>query len=189
MYSKILFQKLVILFLAVFCAITYFFAYFKHGIHRSQIVKLWRGVEQNAARFSQNFDFDRKSKVEIVHLKHFSENFSSTNQQIFFTETGFRSTLRGRQLCSIESAILNSGLRVKVLMTKNYLEVKQNSVISNFLYNYYPEIVDFYYIDAEEILKNTPLEGISKTRITQGKYRGNHLSDFVRHALIYKFGG
>ena len=122
-------------------------------------------------------------------MKKFSEKFSATDQQLFFTETGLKSNFRGRQLCSIETAILNSGLRVKVLRTKNYLEVQNDSITSNFLHSYYPERVDFYNIDTEQILKNTPLEEITKMRITKGKYRGNHLSDFLRSALIYKFGG
>ena len=166
MYSILKFRKTNIRYIVVLLIIFYLFVNFEDKVKASQ-----------------------KPKVQFIYIKKISEKFSATDQQLFFTETGFRSNFRGRQLCSIESAILNSGLRVKVLMTKNYLEVQNDSNISEFLYSYYPEMVDFYYLDTEEILKNTPLEDINKMRITKGKYRGNHLSDFLRHALIYKFGG
>ncbi|XP_075239897.1 lactosylceramide 4-alpha-galactosyltransferase-like isoform X2 [Convolutriloba macropyga] len=128
---------------------------------------------------------------QIIRLNTFSKLSSDVeSRQIFYIETSYKKSLRGRQCCVIESAVLNSELKPKVLMTANYINLTENSNFCQLVMSYYPHSLEFYTMDTLEILKGTPLEGIERRlTIRNTEHHAVHLSDALRQALVYKYGG
>ena len=82
--------------------------------------------------------------AEFVELN--SEEF-----QVFFLETSGRSFLKGRQVCSIESAAVNSGLVAKVILRSPYLDLSKSKSFCDLYYGYTQ--VEFYTINYVELFR------------------------------------
>ena len=67
-------------------------------------------------------------------LPVFSKKESLENNQLFFVESYFKPIFKGRQLCAIESAIRNSGYKVKVVLISPTLNLS-SQVICNLVRN------------------------------------------------------
>ena len=127
---------------------------------------------------------------QTLRLNNFSEDYSHTNEQIFFVETKNKKSLNGRFSCGIESAILRSNLKVKVLFRASYVNLSESESFCNLVLSYYPDRVEFFTIDIEELMRHTPQEGIlPRWRACPPHLHYNFLSDLLRHPLLYKYGG
>ena len=127
---------------------------------------------------------------QTLRLNNFSEEYSHMNEQIFFVETKNKKSLNGRFSCSIESAILRSSLKVKVLFRASFVNLSESESFCNLVLNYYPDRVEFFTIDIEELMRHTPQEGIlPRWRACPPHLHYNFLSDLMRHPLLYKYGG
>lgn len=105
---------------------------------------------------------------------------------IFFTETNnYRDYISLRQLCSIESAAKhNPDALVHIL-------VRNARIISPIIQQTYPNI-KWSIMNFKEIFSDTPLMEwwLSDKLTKKDNYtRFSHLSDALRHALVYKHGG
>ena len=94
-----------------------------------------------------------------LNLPKFSQEYSEVNNQLFFIESYGKSSFRGRQLCSIESALRFSNYNVKIILLSSTLELR-NPVICRLVNEFYPQKLQFYTKMKEELLKGLPVEGI-----------------------------
>ncbi|XP_067143904.1 lactosylceramide 4-alpha-galactosyltransferase-like [Centruroides vittatus] len=103
----------------------------------------------------------------------------SKKLNIFFVETSGGSSLNIRQMCAVEStARHNPTANVTVLMFTS-----RNT--KNDLRNVYMRRMSF-----EELFAGTPLEDwYFKKEWNRSKYKIYHLSDAVRYAVIWRYGG
>jgi len=121
-------------------------------------------------------------------LQSFPRKRERPSQRIFFLETSGRSWLTPRQLCSIESAIQFSGLRVTLLLTSPTLDMSENSTCRFF--SSLGEQMDVFKLDVSRATEATPLENLVRQGALQNsKWPVTHLSDAVRLALVFKLGG
>ncbi|XP_075242513.1 lactosylceramide 4-alpha-galactosyltransferase-like isoform X2 [Convolutriloba macropyga] len=131
--------------------------------------------------------------LDSFKLTKFSPKFSNNNTQMFFISVNSGSednSMGGREICSVESAIRNSDLPVKVLFTKAFINIEKNVHLCKLVQNYYPQKMQLFYINIREVFEGTPFYGIQQRMVgDKYKYRGLHLSDMTRSALIYKYGG
>ena len=126
-----------------------------------------------------------------VNLETFSEQYSDKNHQIFFIETHGKPTYRGRQLCTIESALRISNLKVKVVTLSPLLDTT-NPILCRLIQEFYPEKLQFYTAQLEPLFANLPLQDILPRLDPNPKrqdFTQTHVSDFMRYALLYRYGG
>ena len=122
-----------------------------------------------------------------VKLATFSEAHS-TRHQIFFLETSAspKLALNPKQACSVESAAKKSNLDVKLLVLSQYIDLKDNVTC----YLFFNRNVSIYYLNINDIIQNSPTTPQLVQRINNSPlYRKNHMSDLLRCAFIYKYGG
>ncbi|XP_075242585.1 lactosylceramide 4-alpha-galactosyltransferase-like [Convolutriloba macropyga] len=126
-----------------------------------------------------------------VNLETFSEQYSDKNHQIFFIETHGKPTYRGRQLCTIESALRISNLKVKVVTLSPVLDTT-NPILCRLIQEFYPEKLQFYTAQLGPLFVNLPLQDILPRLDPNPKrqdFTQTHVSDFMRYALLYRYGG
>ena len=126
-----------------------------------------------------------------LNLPKFSQEHSEVNNQLFFIESYGKSSFRGRQLCSIESALRFSNYNVKVILLSSTLELR-NPVICRHVNEFYPQKLQFYTKAKEELLKGLPVEGIIQRldwNASQVKRTRSQIIDLMRYSLLYKYGG
>ncbi|XP_075253395.1 lactosylceramide 4-alpha-galactosyltransferase-like [Convolutriloba macropyga] len=122
-----------------------------------------------------------------INLPVFDKRHSE-KLQVFFLETSGRPYLKGRQVCSVESAAIKSGLISKVIMKSSYLDLSKRKSFCDLFHNY--KNVQFYTINYEELFRNTPVEGITgRLDRVAGGHKFTHYSDLGRLAIVYKYGG
>ncbi|XP_023233605.1 lactosylceramide 4-alpha-galactosyltransferase-like [Centruroides sculpturatus] len=121
--------------------------------------------------FSETYNDDDK-KIDENDEK-------SEKLNIFFFETSGASSLNIRQICAVEStARHNPSANITVFMFTS-----RN--IKNDLLNVHMRRMSF-----EEIFVGTPLEDwYFKKEWKKSKYKTHHLSDAVRYAVIWRYGG
>lgn len=85
-----------------------------------------------------------------ITLPYFDTS-SSEKYQVFFLETSGWSYLKGRQVCSIESAATKSGLVSKVIIKSSYLDLSKSRALCDVYHNY--EYVDFYTINNVDLFR------------------------------------
>ena len=106
---------------------------------------------------------------------------------MYFFETSGRSWLTPREACSLESASLKSNLQVNIIFTSSFLDLHDNSTC--YLFQTVPNI-HFYTIKLKDAFEGTPLERIyQRAEFRKSSYGPTHLSDMLRVAIIYKYGG
>ena len=124
---------------------------------------------------------------KLVLKKFKSNDNGETVKKMFFLETSGRSWLTPREACCLESASRMSNLQVTVILTSSFFSLQDNS--SCYIYQSYPNI-QFYTIDVKDTFKHTPLETIlEKREFMTSQYQAVHLSDMLRLAIVYKYGG
>ena len=145
---------------------------------------------KNASDMAIDFTQRYFNCPRILHLKKFHHYYSDTNKQVLFTHTSPDHKLMGRQLCAIESAARISGLPVKVISTAKFLRTSEYSGLCEVL-TALGSKVQFFSINLDELFENTPLKhALEKFRkLSPKEFLGNWLSDLMRYALIYKYGG
>ena len=92
---------------------------------------------------------ERNCSVKIK-LPDFYKHHSQ-KMQMFFLETSGRPFLKGRQVCSVESAAIQSGLISKVIMRSSYLDLSKRKSFCDLFHNY--KNVQFYTINYEELFR------------------------------------
>ena len=85
-----------------------------------------------------------------INLPVFDKRHSE-KLQVFFLETSGRPYLKGRQVCSVESAAIKSGLISKVIMKSSYLDLSKRKSFCDLFHNY--KNVQFYTINYEELFR------------------------------------
>ena len=98
-----------------------------------------------------------------ITLSKFTHEDSESNQ-LFFLETSGRTFIKGRQMCSIESAALMSELKLKIILKSPVLDLSKSRSLCHIFYSY--DNVGFYSLDFKDLLRDTPAEGLEvKCRI------------------------
>lgn len=112
----------------------------------------------------------------------------NTKLKIFFVQTSENDDILSRHACSIESAVrLHPNGLIFVLMHSKYINVKKGSYIH---LNSYKNLY-FLHFNENEIYSGTSLIHLNKTKRKQFLYYFSisHMSDLIRTALLYKYGG
>ena len=91
----------------------------------------------------------RSCNMQII-LPLFNESHSE-KLQVFFLETSGRPYLKGRQVCSVESAAMKSGLIAKVILKSSYLDLSKSSSLCDMFYGY--SNIEFYTMDYMELFR------------------------------------
>ncbi len=127
------------------------------------------------------------SESYIVEIKPFEE-FVPAEHQMFFVETGERTFFKGRECCSIESAAIKSQLsQILIVMTSKVLELHLSNCTRN-IYEKYPN-VKFYTTTFGKVFNGTAIEGQERRYDPTFKFAKTKISDLLRMALVYKYGG
>ena len=123
-----------------------------------------------------------------LELNRFSEKLRSNDKkEMYFLETSGRSWLTPREACSLESASIKSNLQVNIIFTSSFLDLHDNSTC--YLYQNVTNI-QFYTIKLKDAFEETPLERIyQRAEFLESNDRPTHLSDMLRVAIVYKYGG
>ncbi|XP_075246683.1 lactosylceramide 4-alpha-galactosyltransferase-like isoform X2 [Convolutriloba macropyga] len=72
-------------------------------------------------------------------------------------------------------------------MSTKFISMRLRPSMCNMVKRHYPSKIGFYGIDLDYLFKDTPLDGIQ--REISRPWFSVHLSDLMRQALVYKFGG
>ena len=72
-------------------------------------------------------------------------------------------------------------------MTTQVLDLKQSNCTLN-LYNNYPQI-EFYSVNVTQLFRGLPIEGVEQFHDPKSPIGPVKMSELVRKALIFKFGG
>ncbi|CAF0778614.1 unnamed protein product [Adineta ricciae] len=112
----------------------------------------------------------------------------NSRSKIFFVQTSENDDLLSRHACSIESAArLHLTSLVFVLMRSKTIHLKKGSF--NRLQSY--TNIRFVHFNEHDIYSGTTLARLNQTKRTQfiRYFAISHMSDFIRTALLYKYGG
>jgi lactosylceramide 4-alpha-galactosyltransferase len=132
-----------------------------------------------------------ENSADYFLLPNFSENESqllSNKLKIFFVQTSENADLFSRHACSIESAArLHPNGSIYVLMQSKYIHLKKGSFI--YLRGY--KNIHFIHFNEENIYYGTSLMRLNQTKRKEfiHYFTISHMSDLVRTALLYKYGG
>jgi hypothetical protein len=108
--------------------------------------------------------------------------------KIFFVQTSENEDILARHACSIESAArLHSNGSIFVLMSSKYVHIKKGSY--SHLRPY--KNIHFVHFNEQDVYSGTPLIQLNKIKRKQfiRYFSISHMSDFIRTALLYKYGG
>ncbi|XP_075264360.1 uncharacterized protein LOC142356309 [Convolutriloba macropyga] len=123
-----------------------------------------------------------------VKLIPFPVENPDENKQIFFIESSLRGHFKGRVLCAFESALRRSQLPVKVILRSRTLSIDHPSLCS-LIEEFYPDKLSFYTMGMEEAFYQTPIEGITDRLEWDIRHIHIQISDLMRSALVFKYGG
>ncbi|KAL7641984.1 UNVERIFIED_CONTAM: hypothetical protein RMT77_007858 [Armadillidium vulgare] len=124
--------------------------------------------------------------INILNLNS-EENYNNTNS-IFFIEGFFNDYLRGRYLCSVESAAkIHPNNFVNVLMTSQSLKLTPS--LKSLLNTY--KNIRFLYLNSTRLIMEVPSlkEFYITKRWTESQWPRMHYSDLLRFLIIWKHGG
>lgn len=111
-----------------------------------------------------------------------------TKLKIFFVQTSENELVLARHACSIESAArLHPNGRIFVLLRSKYVHLNKGSQMH--LRSY--ENIFLLHFNEYDIYSGTPLEQLNQTTVKKyiPYFSMSHMSDFIRTALLYKYGG
>jgi hypothetical protein len=141
-------------------------------------------------------DFNDNSYGNLYDTNHILlEDYSqrelellSTQLKIFFVQTSENEDILSRHACSIESAArLHTHSVIFVFMRSKHIHLKKGSF--NRLRTY-PNL-RFVHFNEYDIYSGTTLSRLNETKRKQfiRYFAISHMSDFIRTALLYKYGG
>lgn len=133
----------------------------------------------------------KANKTTEVRLANYTGRIAPN--QVFFLETSGRGYLLPRQACTVESAARYSGLPVTVLIASQTLFTQANNATWQLFQFGLANNVSFHFLDVSQLVQNTPFEPLleSHSSTLQGKGYDDvtQLSDILRIAVTYKYGG
>ncbi|CAF1540769.1 unnamed protein product [Didymodactylos carnosus] len=143
-----------------------------------------------AATEKQSPDSYSKSHILLSDLSTMEyELFTSNRTKLFFVQTSENEDLIARHGCSVEAAaLLHPNGLIFVLMKSRYVSRIKGTYSK--LYKKY-ENIRFAHFNETQIYAHTQLSKLNQTpRIQFIRYFAvSHMSDFIRTALLYKYGG
>ena len=149
---------------------------------------------------------DINVELEELTTDDIDESGSSSSTQMFFVESSGRDHLLPRQVCAVESAIGSAKVsKVIVTMISSHLNLAASNATCQ-LYKAEEKsgraILEFKRLNLDLIFKDTQFykmyrDGIFEQKVipvgspgyVKGLLKAVNLSDAIRIALIYKFGG
>ena len=133
----------------------------------------------------QKCDFDDC----VIRLPEFTAADSEDdNKQVFFVESYNKSKFKGRFVCGMETAVHFANMPIKVVMNSPFLNLSQPQ-LRNLVKNFSPHKIQFYTIKVDELFADTPIEGMLEVVNMSNTNTKTHISDMMRAALLYKYGG
>ncbi|CAF0722385.1 unnamed protein product [Rotaria sp. Silwood1] len=129
-----------------------------------------------------------ESHVLLENFSYHEFELLNTQLKIFFVQTSENEDILSRHACSIESAarLHTTGL-IFVFMRSQYIHLRKGSF--NRLRTY--TNIRFVHFNEYDIYSGTTLSRLNETKRTQviRYFAISHMSDFIRTALLYKYGG
>ena len=111
----------------------------------------------------------------------------TANNTIWMLETKFNVT-KPRPLCGVESVAIQMPEWCVRLLVISYQESDPQNNVARKLSQYYQNI-EISELQPEKILHGTPLANFTSAEIQSSENYVTHLSDALRAALMYKYGG
>ena len=139
----------------------------------------------------ENFNDMNHTNDSHILLEDFSKRefeLLKSLLKIFFVQTSENEDLLSRHACSIESAArLHPHGLIFVLMRSKYVHLKKGSFIRLHTYTN----IRFVHFNEYDVYSGTTLSRLNETKHTQfiRYFAISHMSDFIRTALLYKYGG
>ena len=164
-----------------------FLTLFHHFSFKNEVKPLNYATTDNKTKnFIKNIGDDICGKT--INLPSFPEENVDKNQQIFFIETYVEPRPRGRTICAYEAAIRIGKMPVKVFFRSSVLTINHPALCS-LVKEFYPHKLSFYTAGIEELFAGTPLRGITARLQWRHPLFLLQLSDLMRAAILYKYGG
>ncbi|CAF1229966.1 unnamed protein product [Adineta ricciae] len=132
-----------------------------------------------------------EDSADHLFLQNFSQKHSELTSKalkIFFVQTSENVDILSRHACSIESAArLHPDGFIFVLMRSQYVLIKSSAYIH--LHSY--SNIHIVHFTEEDVYSGTSLTRLNQTKRKQyiRYFSISHMSDFIRTALLYKYGG
>lgn len=133
-------------------------------------------------------NYTDENHVLLENFLKFENELINTELKIFFLQTSENEDILPRHACSIESAArLHPNGVTFIFMRSKYIHKKKGSF--NRLYTY--TNIRFVHFNENDIYLSTTLSHLNETKRTQfiRYFAISHMSDFIRTALLYKYGG
>lgn len=168
-------------FLLVYMSVTQLSKASLYGVLNVFTVNLNEEAEKDFNRTNANF------RLLPSFTEHENE-FRSSQLKIYFVQTSENEHLLGRHACSIESAArLHPKGLIFVLMRSRYLHMTKGA--AHRLKSY--SNIRWIHFNEDEIYAGTSLtqlKGVHRKQFIR-YFAVSHMSDFIRTALLYKYGG
>ena len=137
---------------------------------------------------SKTINEDPQNHQRLSNLREKESQLQTNTLKIFFVQTSENEDILSRHACSIESAArLHPNGSIFVLMRSQYVHLQRGSFKHLCSYSN----VHFLHFNEEDIYSGTAL--IRLTQIQRKEFLQyftiSHMSDFLRTALLYKYGG
>lgn len=124
----------------------------------------------------------------LDNLSDLQSLLTTTDLRIFFVQTSENEDILSRHACSIESAArLHPAGNVFVLMRSRHILTRSQSF--SHLHAY--DNIHIVHFDEDDVYSGTSLTRLNRTQRKQyiHYFSISHMSDFLRTALLYKYGG
>jgi lactosylceramide 4-alpha-galactosyltransferase len=135
-----------------------------------------------------NQNYTDESHILLENISKQENQLLNSELKFFFIQTSENEDILSRHACSIESAArLHPNGLIFVLMRSKYIHRKKGSF--NRLHTY--TNIRFVHFNEHDIYSGTTLSRLNETKRTQyiRYFAISHMSDFIRTALLYKYGG
>lgn len=145
-------------------------------------------VDFNDENLVGNINQTNQTHFYLENFSHYENELLTNRLNIFFVQTSENDNILFRHGCSIESAArLHPTSRIFVLMRSQTIHRQKGSFTRLLTYTN----IRFIHFNEHEIYANTNLMHLNRTQHRQfiRYFAISHLSDFVRTALLYKYGG
>ncbi len=183
----IIYYSIIVSFLIVYGSITQLSKASLYGVFNIVTVDFHDDLDAN---------FNEKNNENSTNDYHILlEDFSSrekelldTQLKIFFVQTSENEDILSRHACSIESAArLHPNGLIFVLMRSLSIHLKKGSFHRLHTYTN----IRFVHFNEHDIYSGTTLARLNETKRIQfiRYFAISHMSDFIRTALLYKYGG
>jgi lactosylceramide 4-alpha-galactosyltransferase len=143
--------------------------------------------DDSYANFHDN-NHTNESHILLENISQRESELVNTQLKFFFVQTSENEDILSRHACSIESAArLHPNGLIFVLMRSEYVHMKKGSF--NRLRTY--TNIRFVHFNELDVYSSTTLSRLNETKRTQfiRYFTISHMSDFIRTALLYRYGG